>query len=491
MVKILIAAFDGLQPSQVRPDTTPNIHALAQRGVRFARHHSMFPTVTRVNAASMVTGRKPGAHGLTGNTLYAPEIEPGRHIDTMLPELRRLYDATGGNVLLAPGLAEILAPHGMKYAAVIGGTAGNAFMHYARPEKSSGALIHPEFTHPESLGEEIRQRFGWWPPKIAPATELCQRVADVFLGLVRPELDPDVAFLWFPEPDNTQHSHGVGSPLAMEALGAADAQFGRVLEGLRQTGDDPVVFVISDHGYSTITETVDVGRELSTAGFMAGPWPGGVIFAPNGGAGLLYVPDHDSETVHQLAGWLAGQEWVGAMISGRDGRTAAGHAGLLDGVLAGISGPRAPDIAFTFRWSRDGGANGYHGTVTATNGGLGLGTHGSASPQELRATLIAAGPGVRRGIVSEAPTGQPDLLPTLLTLLGLPVPAGLDGRPVSEMLTRGPAPREVGFLTETHEAAHGTGAARLRQRMDISRVGETSYVSAIGRAEDFGEKRAH
>jgi predicted AlkP superfamily pyrophosphatase or phosphodiesterase len=53
-LRVLIAAFDGLQPSQVRPGLTPTIHRLARDGVTFARHHAVFPTVTRVNASSMV-----------------------------------------------------------------------------------------------------------------------------------------------------------------------------------------------------------------------------------------------------------------------------------------------------------------------------------------------------------------------------------------------------------------------------------------------------
>lgn len=482
MLRVLIVAFDGMQPSQVSPATTPHIYALARRGTRFTRHHSVFPTVTRVNAASMVTGMRPGAHGLAGNTLYAPEADPDRHIDTMLPELTRLSEATGGKVLLAPGLGELLAPHGMSYAAVIGGTAGNAFMHYARPGRSRGALAHPEFTHPASLQAEITGRFGRWPPKIAPSTNLCRRVADVFLEVVRPQFDPTVALLWFPEPDNTQHDHGVGSPLAMRGLAAADEELGRVLAALHKLGDDPVVFVISDHGYSTISHTVDVERELSSAGFVSGRWAGGVVFAPNGGAGLLYVPGGSAETADQVASWLAGREWVGAMLSCRPGGTIPG---LLPGERSGTAGARGPDIAFTFRWHSDGGANGYPGTVTATNGLQGRGTHGSGSPQELRATLIAAGPGVRMGTTSDVPTGQQDIVPTVFRILGLPAPAGLDGRPAAEAFADGPDPAGVRVTSEQVEATRPAPEGPLRQRMDMLWAEGRPYVSAIGRAEDF------
>src|SRR5262245_59443929 len=112
MLRVLIAAFDGLQPSQVRPDLTPTIHRLARDGVTFARHHAVFPTVTRVNAASMVTGRHPGGHGLLGNTLVVPEWTPYRAIAALVPELEAIAGKTG-RVLLAPTLGEMLHPHGL------------------------------------------------------------------------------------------------------------------------------------------------------------------------------------------------------------------------------------------------------------------------------------------------------------------------------------------------------------------------------------------
>src|SRR5262245_7680492 len=106
-LRVLIAAFDGLQPSQVTPAQTPTIHRLASDGVTFARHHAVLPTVTRVNAASMVTGRHPGGHGLLGNTLVVPEWDPHRAIPALAPELRQVARSTG-RVLLAPTIAEML-----------------------------------------------------------------------------------------------------------------------------------------------------------------------------------------------------------------------------------------------------------------------------------------------------------------------------------------------------------------------------------------------
>ncbi|HIF08047.1 MAG TPA: hypothetical protein EYQ64_14250, partial [Gemmatimonadetes bacterium] len=69
MTQIFIMVFDGLQPSQVTPELMPRLSAFADSGVRFQKHHPVFPTVTRINAASMVTGRYPGGHGLAANTM--------------------------------------------------------------------------------------------------------------------------------------------------------------------------------------------------------------------------------------------------------------------------------------------------------------------------------------------------------------------------------------------------------------------------------------
>ena len=87
MHTVLIVVFDGLQPTQVNPGLMPNLSEYAARGVTFSRHHPVYPTVTRTNAASMVTGRVPGGHGqgaaaapvcTAARRARAPAARPGR-----------------------------------------------------------------------------------------------------------------------------------------------------------------------------------------------------------------------------------------------------------------------------------------------------------------------------------------------------------------------------------------------------------------------------
>ena len=174
--------------------------------------------MTRVNAASMVTGRHPGGHGLAGNTLVIPRM--GRPIGRSrrsLPSWAPVAASTG-RALLAPTLGEMLAPHGLTFGTVVGGTSGNAYVQHPLADRVGGAILHPEFALPGEHHARVVARFGAWPPKRSPELGRIRRVADVLLDYLVPEVDPDVALVWFPEPDTSQHAAGVGPRPAVEAM---------------------------------------------------------------------------------------------------------------------------------------------------------------------------------------------------------------------------------------------------------------------------------
>src|SRR4029077_16756525 len=65
--RALIIVVDGLRPDYVTPEAMPRLVRLGQRGTVFTAHHSVVPTVTRVNGSSLVTGAYPETHGILGN----------------------------------------------------------------------------------------------------------------------------------------------------------------------------------------------------------------------------------------------------------------------------------------------------------------------------------------------------------------------------------------------------------------------------------------
>jgi arylsulfatase A-like enzyme len=92
----------------------------------------------------------------------------------------------------------------------------------------------------------------------------------------------------------------------------------------------------------------------------------------------------------------------------------------------------------------------------------------------MHATLIASGPSLREGVVAPLPTGVIDILPTVLTLLGLPLPDALDGRVLRETLRQpagdpGDASEEI---VEPARPAPGVAPARGA----LARGGATTYV---------------
>ncbi len=87
-----------------------------------------------------------------------------------------------------------------------------------------------------------------------------------------------------------------------------------------------------------------------------------------------------------------------------------------------------------------------------SDNGLALGSHGLMGKQNqyehsFNVPLVLAGPGIPAGLRLAAQCYLRDLYPTLCDLLGLPLPAGLDGRSLAPVLR--------GERTEVHEAVFG------------------------------------
>jgi len=109
----LVFVMDGLRPDSITSADTPNLHRLRAEGVWFENSHAVFPTVTRVNSTSLATGSYPSRHGIMGNSIYVPALDPLRAFTN--DDFRRLLaldEATSGRMVTAPGIAELLAARG-------------------------------------------------------------------------------------------------------------------------------------------------------------------------------------------------------------------------------------------------------------------------------------------------------------------------------------------------------------------------------------------
>ena len=480
MPRVVIFVFDGLQAELVTPELMPRLHEFAATGLRLAGHQPVFPSVTRVNASSIVTGCFPGTHGLPGNLSLIPAYHPTEPMNAMRPEFLELRERDG-RLLLVPTLAEVLATHGLDYVAAGIGSTGQSFVHHPNGDHpdgdaaSLGASIHPEYTLPGDLHDQLTARFGPWPSPALPNVARIDRLIDVVTRYVLADRDPAVALLWCSEPDGSQHASPLNSGLVRAAAGAADAAFGRLLDSLEDSGTaaDTNVIVTCDHGHSTVDALVPLPDLLAAGGFAPPGEPGGVVAAGNGGSALLYVPDGDRAVADHLAAWLMAQWWAGPLL-------ASPRLGPIEGTLStallGLDGERGPDFALSFAWDDRPNDHGQRGYVYASGGKPGHGQHGSMSPAELRTFTVARGPAFRANATVSTPTGHPDLAPTVLRILGLEPPPHMDGRVIEEALVGGAPTPEPPAPPEEHVAARPLEHGHYRQRLLLAPAGRGAYV---------------
>jgi arylsulfatase A-like enzyme len=296
---------------------------------------------------------------------------------------------------------------------------------------------------------------------------------------------PKYTLLWLSEPDASQHESGVGSENAEAALEQCDQNLALVIKTLREKGllDRTDIFVVSDHGFSTIDRGPEVIQSLKRANFVAGkqfdnPEAGDVMVVSLGGSIAFYVFEHHEPTIRRLVEFLQGGDYAGVIFSTLELEGAFPLSRVRLDARQGV-----PDVLVSMSWSSDRNSWGAPGLLTAAEGKRGRGTHASLSRFDLRNTLVAAGPDLKSGYVSELPSGNVDLVPTILEILGVPAPAPRDGRVLTEAFVNGGG-APVAAEPETLEASRDLGFRLWRQYLKISRVGSVVYYD-----EGNGESR--
>jgi arylsulfatase A-like enzyme len=287
---------------------------------------------------------------------------------------------------------------------------------------------------------------------------------------------PPFSLLWLSEPDFAQHSTGLGSAAALQALRGSDDNLARVLKELAARGvrDKTDIFVVSDHGFSQISRFVSVVDSLNKAGFHAAhefqqpPADGDICAVANGGASLLYVTGHDPKLVRRIVTHLQQQDFTGVIFT----REPMNGTFTLDQVR--INTPDAPDIAISYRWSDEKNDVGVPGSVPSDGAfGARLGMHSSLSPFDMRNTLVAAGPDFRHGWIDQLPSGNADIAPTILQILGVSPPVKMDGRVLTEAMLPVPTklpPMEVHMLDASCDSSNTVWHQYLPWRPETDRV---------------------
>src|SRR5882672_3384890 len=275
---VVVIVWDGMRPDFTTPQFTPVLYEMAQDGVFFRNHHPAYVSSTEVNGTAIATGMHPDHSGIMANSDYRPEIgwlSPGgtESVDV----IRRVDLLTGGKFITVPTVAEILHSHG--FPTVIAGTKPIALLHDRSSKRTTAAetnsvMLYKGQTIPRSiqaglikLNEDKHFPTNTTHPNTAADAWTTKSLTQ---GLWRKGV-PKYTLLWLSEPDASQHESGPGSETSLAALESSDKNLDRVLKALdeRKLRDKTDVFVVSDHGFSTIQRGPDVTDILKKAKFKA------------------------------------------------------------------------------------------------------------------------------------------------------------------------------------------------------------------------------
>ena len=302
---------------------------------------------------------------------------------------------------------------------------------------------------------------------------LDRAVAAAWLGAL--ERPWRLLFVVFPGPDGFTHLHDPWHPTVLESYRRIDRALGRFVARARASGEPPTFFVTSDHGASAMPEHCDIALTLEEWGVptVRHPmhlWRRGAqaaVMVSGNACAHVYFTSGDRRLAERLIGRLVELPAVrlGAFPDGTGGVTVASGASrarlsddgdriryeALLGDPLGLGGaavelddrdmlersretdlPDAPrQILQLFRSARAGdlvlaaapGAD-FRGPWEIPEHRAG---HGSLIAEHMEVPIAASIP------LPTAPIRTVDLMPTILEALGVDVPDGLDGVPVSRL----------------------------------------------------------
>jgi predicted AlkP superfamily pyrophosphatase or phosphodiesterase len=568
---VVIFVADGLRYSSVTPKTAPTMAKLRRQGVDFSNSHAVYPTLTTANASAIATGHFLGDTGDYANTLYTGfPVSCRMNMTVIFLEddcILRDVKAHFGDAYL--GQTSLLqAARAAGFNTVIVGKKGPAAIQFLdaldskdnRVDGPLGVFIDESTNRPANydgtptkstmlsglVAAEVLRATGDSAPAFTSMPNLTQQ--SYLLSATTQALIPDlkdsgkpfVLLFWSRDPDTTQHGAidsdghllpGINSTSGRAAIANADGDLKGILDALRQWGmaDNTDVFVIADHGFSTIAKGVPtpegtLERTTLPNGFVAldvARWLGGqnvydpdqsnalldlssgdhpqggnaligpspeapmAIVAANGGSDFIYVAAGRA-AAKAIFAKLVDAPYVGALfvndslLKEGDPKDFAGALPMSDVNLIGSSTVPRPDIVVGFRSFVVKGCTLGEQMCTAEIADTGLhtgqGMHGSFSRADTRNFMAAIGPDFKTRFDDTAPVGNVDVAPTLAHILGVDLsgPGTLKGRVIAEALN-GKMPKVARRTIISPAAPNG-----FRTVLELQEVGSTRYFDAAG-----------
>lgn len=392
---VVLIVWDGLDAGYRHRAETPTMDALARQGV-VTTSTGVMQSVTNPSMVSLATGAYPERHL---NAAYVHDEATG----TVRGQTRASAVQTLGQSLVARGLTvasvQWFVLHGR------GTVYGDPRALYLQPGGDCGTRV-----------DEAVQLLTGRPVRSGG-------------GAVRVPRVPDLTVVYCDDLDRLGHLVGPDHRRITRRLTQMDGHLGRLLQALDEVGatERTAVLLVGDHGMTSFSRSC--GRDLLAAVAGTGhraafvrpgrmPAPGTDVVVVLGGNASLHLRGSAAEPreVGRLRSAVAELPQVAAVLGVEEQR------GLRMSPAMGqlVVEPRPGWTLAPRAW------------ITPA------GRHGSTT--ELSTTLLMAGAGVLPGAEPRDPR-HVDVAPTISALLGVPPPAGAQGRVLDEALARRASPR--------------------------------------------------
>lgn len=384
---VILISLDGTRPADVRA-ALPSLVSLGRRGLQAEALVPVDPTNTFPNHVSLATGVRPEVHRLVNNGF----------VDPVHGQFQKGQP-----------------PHPWIESEPIWSIAERAGIPAA-----SFYWVGSEGPTKNGIAPRETRRFS---SRTLEKTKVDQILA--WLAIEDPAKRPRLITAWFHGADRPAHDDGPGAPAVAEALAPQDRAIARLIQTLdeRRLFDSTTLVFVSDHGMASAERRVNLGSLLRQHGERT------KVIGIGGFASVYSGPSRrDRRSFDRIVEVARG---AGLEAYRRDLAPASWHVG---DVRFGDVVVRAPI-----------------GTAIVTPTSLIDGFHGYASSEPAMAgILIAYGRGVRAGS-RLGRVSSLSIAPTVLTLLGLPVPDAMEA-PVIPELTHLARPLDAGTDSDTGPA---------------------------------------
>ena len=367
---VVLISLDGTRPADLTEALLPSLVEIGRKGARADALIPVDPSNTFPSHVSLVTGVQPEEHRLVNNEF----IDPVRG---------RFSRDTSHTWIESEPIWSIAERHGLP-------TASFYWVGSEGPWKAGpGPREAKKFSSRTLEKTKVNQILKW-------------------LAIEDPLSRPRLITSWFHGADHAAHLYGPGTAMVGVSLSSQNAQIARLIDEMEKRGlfDSTTLIFVSDHGMAEARERLNLGRRLRRAGLE-------VSLLGIGGF-AIGVFREGAKSDANLARAVEIARNAGLEAWPRADAPAAWHVG----------DPRFGDFV----------VRAPIGTAIIGSAAPIEGFHGYAAEEPAMAGIFVAR---GRGVLVGARLGRVSSLaiaPTVLELLGLPVPPQMKEPPIAELM---------------------------------------------------------